>query len=173
VAGAETACSVYGCDRGLLIHRAWIPDAEGGWVERPELVGRLYHFLVNDAKSNELRQGKTAEGNSLDWVEVEGIAYPTAQTLAISNYVVAQRPTSVASGGAQPATVRLSIPAMMCSGCEAAVRKALTGAPGIISVDVSWQDDLAVVRYDPAKTDVSTIVGLVSNAGFAATPTAE
>ncbi|MEX2152713.1 MAG: heavy metal-associated domain-containing protein [Gemmatimonadaceae bacterium] len=49
------------------------------------------------------------------------------------------------------ATARLHISGMTCGTCPATARVALKKLPGVFSATVTYEDSLAVVRYDPRR----------------------
>ncbi|GJM30472.1 MAG: hypothetical protein DHS20C17_31070 [Cyclobacteriaceae bacterium] len=58
-------------------------------------------------------------------------------------------------------TVELKVTGMMCGGCASAVHKVLKETAGIIDNEVKYPGDVAVVKYDPEKTNPETIVGII------------
>jgi len=60
----------------------------------------------------------------------------------------------------------LSISGMSCSHCLDAVRRALSGAPGVVVESVGI--GRAEVQYDPAVTTPDQIAAAVTNAGYEA-----
>ena len=64
----------------------------------------------------------------------------------------------------------LRISGMTCNGCVRHVREALRGVPGVSAVDVSLAQAYAQVEYDPAKTSLDDLVGVVKLAGYTAAP---
>lgn len=70
-------------------------------------------------------------------------------------------------------TVTLHIQGMFCAHCEETIRKALASVPGVLSAEVSWEREQAVVRYDPERTDVPALQKSVEEAGYAAASSGE
>lgn len=63
-------------------------------------------------------------------------------------------------------TQTLQIRGMFCAHCEETVRKALLSVSGVLSAEVSWEREQALVRYDPEKTDASAIQKSIEDAGY-------
>jgi len=55
------------------------------------------------------------------------------------------------------ATVRLHISGMTCSTCPTTARVTMMKMPGVVSVIVTLDDSLGVVRYDPARVTPAQI----------------
>jgi copper chaperone len=62
---------------------------------------------------------------------------------------------------------RLSIPAMSCGHCEAAVTAALTGLPGVVTVEVDLAGRTARVE---GGAPLGSLLSALSAAGYPATP---
>jgi copper chaperone len=60
----------------------------------------------------------------------------------------------------------LKVVGMTCSGCVRSVTRALTNVAGVATVDVSLDQALARVTFDPAKVNRSAIRAAVVEAGF-------
>jgi copper chaperone len=63
-------------------------------------------------------------------------------------------------------TAELKVAGMTCSGCVRSVTRALTSVAGVTHVDVSLDQALARVTFDPAKVSRETIRTAVVDAGF-------
>ena len=72
--------------------------------------------------------------------------------------------SSVALAGEQIQT--LAVDNMTCASCPFIVKKALTAVDGVKAVDVSLDDQSAVVTYDDALTDIATLTAATTNVGF-------
>lgn len=55
---------------------------------------------------------------------------------------------------------------MFCTHCEETIRKALLSVPGVLSAEVSWEREQAVVRYDPEQADASALRKSIEDAGY-------
>lgn len=73
------------------------------------------------------------------------------------------------SGAAYAAeqTVKLAVSNMTCATCPPMVRKSLSAVPGVSKVEVSLEQQSAVVTFDDQKTNVETLIKATTNAGFA------
>lgn len=60
------------------------------------------------------------------------------------------------------------IQGMMCSGCTAAVKRAVQAVPGVKNADVDLLGKMMVCTYDESKTGPDKIIAAVKNAGYTA-----
>jgi len=65
-------------------------------------------------------------------------------------------------------TASMAVQGMTCANCAAAVEKGLRSARGVLSANVSFASETAVVRYNPAATSVPALLRAVRDAGYAA-----
>ena len=84
--------------------------------------------------------------------------------------------TGALLGGALPAvsaeqTVTLSV-AMWCPTCPYIVSRVLEATDGVLAVDVSYDEQVAVVRFDDEKTDVAALTEATAEVGFPSKPVA-
>jgi copper chaperone len=63
-------------------------------------------------------------------------------------------------------SVKLTVTGMKCGGCEANIKKELSGKEGIESVDTSHVDDYVGVVFDDAVISEDDIIELIEKAGF-------
>lgn len=66
-------------------------------------------------------------------------------------------------------TVVLKVANMTCASCPIIVQRALEAVDGVREVEVSFRRKTAVARYDPARTDVATLVAATGAVGFPST----
>ena len=66
-------------------------------------------------------------------------------------------------------TVMLAVPGMTCAVCPITVKKALNKVPGVTVVEVSFENKLAVVTFDDAKTNVEALTHATTDAGYPST----
>lgn len=66
-------------------------------------------------------------------------------------------------------TTNLSAPDISCGGCANAIRRALTGLPGISNVTVDVAQKMVSVQHDAATAPREAIIGALDRAGFPAT----
>lgn len=60
---------------------------------------------------------------------------------------------------------------MTCGGCAAAVKRAAQEVEGVTEADVTYEDGLAEVTYDPAKTSPTAIAeAITEQSGFKVEP---
>jgi copper chaperone CopZ len=66
------------------------------------------------------------------------------------------------------ATVTIHIEGMTCGGCAVSVRQALAKRAGVKSVEVSFEQKRAIVKYDPAKVTPEQLAEAINQIGFKA-----
>ena len=79
-------------------------------------------------------------------------------------------------GGSLPAlsaeqTVTLNVN-MWCSACSYIIKRTLAEVPGVLDVNVSYDDQVAIVRFDDGKTDVTALTQATADVGFPSKPLA-
>ncbi len=82
--------------------------------------------------------------------------------------------TAALLGGALSAlsaerTVTLSV-AMWCPTCPYIVSRVLEATDGVLAVDVSYDEQVAVVRFDDEMTDVAALTEATAGVGFPSKP---
>jgi len=80
--------------------------------------------------------------------------------------VVSLLTTLPSSAWAASKTVTLSVSGMTCAACPITIKKALTEVDGVTKAEVSFDKKEAVVTFDDAKTDVSTLIEATTDAGY-------
>ena len=72
------------------------------------------------------------------------------------------------AGTAQAAeqTITLTIANMTCASCPHIVKESLSAVPGVLKVAVSFPKQSAVVTFDDAKTNITTLTTVTTNAGY-------
>jgi mercuric transport protein len=80
----------------------------------------------------------------------------------------AHRLTAAATAVEQK-TVTLRIEGMTCGGCAIATRKVLARLPGVSRVEVSYEQQQALVTYDPVKVTADQMIAAVRTLGYRAT----
>src|SRR3546814_12828518 len=65
----------------------------------------------------------------------------------------------VAASAAQAAerTVTLNVEGMTCASCPYIVRQSLASVDGVVAVDVSFDDKIAVVTFDDSKAEAADL----------------
>jgi len=66
-------------------------------------------------------------------------------------------------------TLQLDVDGMTCGNCVEHVTRALQGVPGVIKVEVSLEDNKAVVTAGE-RVEAGLLVAAVQQAGYGATP---
>lgn len=65
-------------------------------------------------------------------------------------------------------TLILKITGMTCAGCANHVSKALKNVNGVIEQSVEYPGDVAIVKYDAAKTKPEELIKAIEKAGYKA-----
>jgi len=68
----------------------------------------------------------------------------------------------------EPKTVKLKITGMTCAGCSNHVATTLKSIDGVLEQKVEYPGDLAIVKYNPAKTSVAEIIKAIEKIGYKA-----
>ena len=68
-------------------------------------------------------------------------------------------------------TVTLSV-GMWCPSCSYIIKRTLAEVPGVQDVSVSYDDQVAIVRFDDDKTDVTALTQATAEVGFPSEPLA-
>jgi len=70
---------------------------------------------------------------------------------------------------AAPQTVTLAVSKMTCAACPITVKTALSRAPGVTAVSVSYEKKQATVAFDDAQTTVTALTRATTDAGYPST----
>ena len=62
----------------------------------------------------------------------------------------------------------LEIKGMSCASCVNRIEKAIRKDPGVTSASVNLATEKASIRYEPSKTNVASLISLISAAGYEA-----
>lgn len=73
---------------------------------------------------------------------------------------------AVAPALAGERTVALAVDNMTCATCPFIVKRALAAVPGVIAVEVSFEDRAARVTFDDARADLSDLTAATAAIGF-------
>ncbi len=63
-------------------------------------------------------------------------------------------------------TVTLSVPGMTCAACPITVKAALFKVEGVKRTDVKFEQRLAIVTFDNAKTSIQKLTKATEDAGY-------
>lgn len=69
-------------------------------------------------------------------------------------------------------TVTLAVDNLWCATCPYIVRTVLQKVPGVQHVEVSFENRIAVVTFDDAKTDIIALTQATADVGFPSEPLA-
>ena len=62
--------------------------------------------------------------------------------------------------------ITLPVAGMTCGGCARSVERKLAATPGVSSATVNLEAATATVEFDPARTQVSSLVSAIETLGF-------
>ena len=65
--------------------------------------------------------------------------------------------------------VTLMVEGMTCGGCAIAARKVLERLDGVTKAEVSYEQERAVVTYDPERVTIEQMIAAVKKLGYTAT----
>lgn len=69
-------------------------------------------------------------------------------------------------------TVKIEVHGMHCGGCVAAIDQALGECDGVVQKQVSLEESLAVVTFDPSKVKPADVVAVIEELGYTASEAA-
>ena len=96
---------------------------------------------------------------------------PCMQTLRTSIFVLAAAlVVALPTIAAEQQTLILDIKGMHCTGCASGIKAMLRRVDGVTKADVSFEERLAKVEYDPAKANAEKIIAAVEKMGYKASP---
>lgn len=64
--------------------------------------------------------------------------------------------------------IKMTVNDMVCSACQSAVKKAIKSLNGVTNVEVSLENKMAFISYDPLKVKPEQIQRAVNNKGYTA-----
>ncbi len=105
-----------------------------------------------------------------------GLALVASAVLLLGDGGVARVSASGGSASSEQATqvaagrrlVKLHVDNMYCASCPYIIRQALERTPGVSKASVKFRKKLAIVHYDPSKTDEAALVSTITNIGYPA-----
>jgi len=68
----------------------------------------------------------------------------------------------------EPKTVKLKITGMTCAGCSKKVYDSIHNTIGVLDQSVEYPGDLAIIRYDSAKTNPEELIKVIEKLGYQA-----
>lgn len=71
-------------------------------------------------------------------------------------------------GSEEPKTVTLKITGMSCAGCANHIHTALSKTDGVVSDEVKYPGDVAIIKYDASKISVEQIIKVIEKTGYKA-----
>jgi len=92
------------------------------------------------------------------------------RTVAALTVVIALFGSPLLASAAEQ-TVTLNVP-MWCGSCSYIVKRTLAEVPGVLDVNVSYDDQVAIVRFDDDRTNVTALTQATADVGFPSEPSA-
>ncbi len=77
------------------------------------------------------------------------------------------QPVNLTANG-DPKSVTLKITGMTCAGCASHIHTALSKTEGVISDEVKYPGDVAIIKYDASKISEKEIITVIEKAGYKA-----
>ena len=68
----------------------------------------------------------------------------------------------------QPNTLEVKITGMSCAGCASHIHTTLSKTEGVISDEVKYPGNIAIIKYNPSKISEDQIVKIIEKAGYKA-----
>ena len=93
---------------------------------------------------------------------------PDTAQVAAPQSAAARAAAPPVAANAQTATIRVGN--MYCPSCPYIVQRTLLATPGVIEASVSLRNQMAVVRFDPARAGVAELVGALGAIGYPSRP---
>ena len=100
-------------------------------------------------------------------VVVREVRRPPA--VAAARVLLASAPASRSALPDSLMQVTLRVEGMTCGGCTIATRTVLTRLPGVVRAEVTYEEQQAVVTYDPAKVTVARMIAAIRTLNYTAT----
>lgn len=94
--------------------------------------------------------GHRPEGLDRSWSAIEPVLLPSGQ-----------------------AELRIGVDGLRCASCTWVVEHLLERTPGVVSANVSYATGRSCIVFDPAATDVASVVGVIANIGYQPRPTGQ
>lgn len=114
-------------------------------------IASVHVDLQSETATVEYDESHLRQGNIVEAIEDCGFDVPRQQQTTIANHLE---------------TAVLSVKGMTCQSCVKSITSALSGIPGLESVQVSLEKEQATVVHDPAVLSRSAIVEAIEDCGF-------
>jgi Cu2+-exporting ATPase len=83
---------------------------------------------------------------------------------------LAPLPADRAAVPSNPQVTHLRLAGLYCAACAGPIEQALRAEPGVISADVSYAAQRAMIRWHPGATEPTRLIAAVARAGYGAMP---
>lgn len=146
---------------------------------RPYLLG-LTALLLGIAfySTYRNRAGRCADGNctagrssrvalwTITGVVIAAAAFPYYSGAILKAQTQSNKPSAGAAISESEATAVIAVGGMSCGSCAAHIEGVLAKAPGVKSIEVSFEKSQAVVKYDPKATSPAAIRTAIEAIGY-------
>lgn len=75
---------------------------------------------------------------------------------------------SQAEAAVEPQIVKVDVEGMTCDGCVNSIKSAMAESEGVVECEVSLEQNLATISYDPSKTSPDALVKTIEDHGYGA-----
>lgn len=153
--------------------------ATGLEVLRPYLLGLTTLFLgIAFYSTYSNTAGKCADGTcavsrtsrialfAIIAVVIAAAAFPYYSGAILKAQTQSNKPSAGAAASDNEATTVIAVGGMSCGSCAAHIEGVLAKAPGVKSVEVSFEKSKAVVKYDPKATSPAAIRTAIEAIGY-------
>ncbi|MFT5585781.1 MAG: mercuric ion transport protein [Cognaticolwellia sp.] len=139
-------------------------------------VGFYVTYRPRDAQTDDCgcespRASRT--GRWLLWLATGAAAFALISPSLLANGLVS--PAATGRANERPAqlasmtSVTLTVEGMTCGSCEGSIRKVVGRLKSVDSVEVSFEEASATVRYDPGQITASAVAEAITGLGYPAT----
>lgn len=139
------------------------------------LLALGFYFVYRKPKPAEVCEGEVCvvDSRARRWTKpILWLATLAVAALALFPFYGAKLvPTPTAAASAPTAALKnaeLKVDGMVCEACAGVVKAKLLESPGVAEVEVDFPTGRARVKYDPAKTNPSELLGTVNSTGYKA-----
>ena len=98
----------------------------------------------------------------------EALSDATRLVLEAAGAVFEPRAAVFAAGSDKSDVWRFRIRGMHCTGCASGIEAMLRRVDGVSKADVSFEEKVATVEYDPAKANAEKIIAAIEKMGYKA-----
>jgi len=90
-----------------------------------------------------------------------------SQDNAICSNSISDKVTSI-TAQEEPKKVKLKVTGITCAGCSSNIYNTLKTVDGVLDHSVEYPGDLAIITYNPAKTNPEALIKIIEKIGYKA-----